>query len=329
MRREGRPDSLWAVPGNVRALRRAVSYLRDLADRERASLFYGQGTWANILSAWAARGSAAGAVWHIRNDFQPPLKRLVMRSVARACGVRAIVAVSGSAAAPLRGLPSPLHVVENGADLAACDTARSAPDGLRERLGIPESAVLAGYAGRLLPHKGIHVLMEAARRAMSRDASLHLVILGDNPAKGGDVRGELARQAQGWGLGDRIHLAGWVPAVERALVSLDCAVIPSICRECCSRSLIESLCLGLPVVATDIGGNPELVREGEDGLLVPPGDPERLAEALVALARDGSLRRRLAAGALASRRRFDSQTVAGRAAAILETAARAVPVGTP
>ena len=310
-RRPGRPDSLWAVPGNVRAVPRAVSFLRDLAEREGASVLYGQGTWANILSALAARGSATGAVWHIRNDFRPRLKRLVMRGVARACGVRAIVAVSRSAAAPLEGLPMPLHVVENGADLAASDAARNAPDNLRQRLGIPEAAVVACYAGRLLPHKGIHVLMEAARRALRREARLHLVILGDNPGHAArDVRGELQQQASSWGLADRIHVAGWVPAVERALVGLDFVVIPSTCRECCSRSLIESLCLGLPVVASHVGGNPELLQDGVDGLLVPPGDPERLAEALVALASDDVLRRRLATGAFEARRRFDSVTVA-------------------
>jgi glycosyltransferase involved in cell wall biosynthesis/O-antigen/teichoic acid export membrane protein len=326
--RPGRPASLWAVPGNLRALPGCVSSLRDLAEREGASLLYGQGTWANLLSALAARGSAAGAVWHVRNDFQPGLKRLLMRGVARACAVRAIVAVSGSAASPLEGLPMALHVVENGADLAACDAARDDPDDLRQRLGIPPSAVVACYAGRLLPHKGIHVLMEAARRAMSRNASLHLVILGDNPAHAaGDVRGELAQQAASWGLGERIHLAGWVPAVERALVGLDFVVIPSTCRECGSRSLIESLCLGLPVVASNAGGNPELLRDGEDGLLVPPGDAERLADALLTLASDAALRRRLAEGALAARRRFDSLTVARRAATVLRAAAAgAVPV---
>jgi glycosyltransferase involved in cell wall biosynthesis len=109
--------------------------------------------------------------------------------------------------------------------------------------------------------------------------------------------------------------------VERVLVGLDFVVIPSTCRECCSRSLIESLCLGLPVVATHVGGNPELLRDHEDGLLVPPGDAERLADALVALASDASLRRQLAIGALAARRRFDSLVVARRAAAVLRTAA--------
>jgi glycosyltransferase involved in cell wall biosynthesis len=183
--------------------------------------------------------------------------------------------------------------------------------------------VVAGYAGRLLPHKGIHVLMEAARRAMGRHPSLHLAILGDNPAHTGrDVRGELAQQAASWGLADRIHLAGWVPSVERALVSLDFVVIPSTCRECCSRSLIESLCLGLPVVASHVGGNPELLRHCEDGLLVPPGDPERLAEAFVALASEAPLRRRLAIGAFAARRRFDSVSVARSVAVVLRKAAR-------
>jgi glycosyltransferase involved in cell wall biosynthesis len=244
-----------------------------------------------------------------------------MRGVARACGVRAVVAVSSSAAAPLQGLPTPLHVVHNGADLAACDVARSAPSDLRQRLGIPERAVLAAYAGRLVPHKGIDVLMEAARMALRRSGRLHLVILGGNPAHlGRDVLGELAQRADSWGLAARIHLAGWVRAVERDLAAADLAVIPSTCRECCSRALIESLCLGLPVIASDIGGNPELLRDGEDGLLVPAGDPERLAGALVRVAEDDAYRARLASRALAARGRFDSREAARRAAAILRCA---------
>jgi glycosyltransferase involved in cell wall biosynthesis/O-antigen/teichoic acid export membrane protein len=322
MRRPGRPASVWAVPGNLRALARCVSRLRQLALREGAEILYGQGTWANIVSALAARGSNVGAVWHIRNDHRPLLKRLLMRGVARACAVRAIVAVSRSAAAPLEGLPMPLHVVENGADLSVSDPARTAPDDLRGRLGIPRDAVVAGYAGRLLPHKGIDVLMEAARLAMRRAPSLHLVILGGNPTHTGrDVRAELSERAASFGLADRIHLPGWVGDVERALAGLDVAVVPSTCRECCSRALIESLVLGIPVVATRIGGNPELLRDGEDGLLVPPGDPEGLADALVTLATDAARRGDMAARALEERRRFDSRAVARRAAAVLRTAA--------
>jgi glycosyltransferase involved in cell wall biosynthesis len=71
-----------------------------------------------------------------------------------------------------------------------------------------------------------------------------------------------------------------------------------------------------------------LLEDGGDGLLVPPGDPERLAEALVALASDGAFRRRLAAQAFSARRRFDSLTVARRAAAALRTAAAGVVLET-
>ena len=323
-RRHGRAATLWAVPGNVWVLPRCVSRLRNLAERQNAAIIYGQGTWANILSAVAARGSGAGAVWHVRNDHRPPLQRFLMRGIARALGVRAIVAVSRSAATPFEGLALPLCVVHNGEDLAASDAARNAPD-LRQRLALPEGAVLAGYAGRLLPHKGIHVLMEAARRAMCRSESLHLVILGGNPAHTGqDVVGELAGRAASWGLADRIHFAGWVPDVERALADLDFVVIPPTCRECGSRTLIESLCLGVPVIASRVGGNPEMLREGEDGLLVPPNDPERLSEALVTLATNSQLRRRLATHAFAARSRFDSLKVARRAAAVLRMAAAGV-----
>jgi glycosyltransferase involved in cell wall biosynthesis len=195
-----------------------------------------------------------------------------------------------------------LHVDFSGSLLMARD----------ERDAMENELALAGYAGRLLPHKGIDVLMEAARLAMRRTPSLHLVVLGGNPTHTGrDVRAELSERAASWGLADRIHLPGWVGDVERALAGLDVAVVPSTCRECCSRALIESLVLGIPVVATRIGGNPELL----------PGDPEGLADALVTLATDAARRGDMAARALEERRRFDSQAVARRAAAVLRTAA--------
>jgi len=321
-RRHGRPASLRAIPGNLRGLSRCAASLRDLAQRRGAALLYGQGTWANLLCALAAAGSELGAVWHIRNDHRPPLKRLVMRTVAGAWGVRAVVAVSRSAAAPYEGLPLPLAVVHNGSDLYASDAARRAPV-LRAHLALPAGAVLAGYAGRLLPHKGIHVLMDAARRAMRRSADLHLVVLGGNPEHTGeDVVARLRRQASAWGLADRIHLTGWVPDVERFLADLDLVVVPSTYPECGSRALVESLCLGVPVVASRVGGNPELLREGEEGLLVRPGDAGELAEALVRLAGDVEERGRMRAGALAAGRRFDSVEVARRVAEVLRAAAQ-------
>ena len=204
-------------------------------------MLYGPGTWAKIFPVRGA-GPGVGPVWHIPTGSSP--RRSTARdAIRRGPAGAALVAVSRSAAGPSKAsVPRTRPTGGSGAS----DAARSAPDDLRKRLGIPEGAVVACYAGRLLPHKGIHVLMEAARRAMSQEASLHLVILGDNPAHAArDVRGELSQQAATWGLGDRIHLPGWLPAVENALVGFDFVVIPSTCREAAPLAH-RVYCLGLP-----------------------------------------------------------------------------------
>lgn len=309
-----------AILFNLRGLPRAVSHLRELARESGASLLYGQGTWANYLVALAAGDGAAGleAIWHVRNDHTPPVTRAIVRTLARTRAVRAVIAVSASAARPYRGLGVRLEVVHNGVDRAVCDAAMARP-ALRAILGLGREVVLAGFAGRLVPHKGLDTLLRAVRDVAQRRPGLHLAVIGGTPnASRRDVLGELRERVRSWGLASRIHLPGYLPGVEPMIADLDLLVVPSTFPDPCPRVVVEGLSLGVPVVASRIGGIPELVRDGVDGVLLPPRDEAALVRALEELAGDAPRRAAMGEAAIArARTAFDAALVAARVAAII------------
>ncbi|MDP9428451.1 MAG: glycosyltransferase, partial [Actinomycetota bacterium] len=163
-----------------------------------------------------------------------------------------------------------------------------------------------GYVGRLAPQKRADRLVQAFAR-MREPASL--VVVGDGPD-----RERVHALAAGL---PRVHLTGFVEhtAVPAVLASLDVLVLPSAYEEMGSV-LTEAMASGLPVVASDVGGIPEVVQHGVTGLLVPPGDVDALAAALDRLAADPGLRARLSAGARARAAEYAWPLLAARVAAV-------------
>ncbi|MDP5181829.1 glycosyltransferase [Blastococcus sp. BMG 814] len=161
-----------------------------------------------------------------------------------------------------------------------------------------------GYVGRLADQKRADVLVRAFGRMAERAS---LVLVGDGPE-----RDRVRRLVAGSPAAERITMAGFVDhaAVPAVLSSLDVLVLPSAYEEMGSV-LVEAMASGLPVVASDVGGIPEVVRDGETGLLVPPGDVDALAAALDRLVADEPLRSRLAAGAGARARAYAWPHLAG------------------
>jgi glycosyltransferase involved in cell wall biosynthesis len=144
--------------------------------------------------------------------------------------------------------------------------------------------LLVGAAGRLSPEKGFDQLAEAARRLLDHHPSAGFVVFGD-----GLLREELTRQIAGCGLGGRFVLAGFRGNLEDYLPNLDVFAQPSF-TEGLPVAVLEASAAGLPVVATAVGGTPEVVADGETGFLVPPGRPDVLAERLGLLLEDAALR---------------------------------------
>jgi glycosyltransferase involved in cell wall biosynthesis len=181
-----------------------------------------------------------------------------------------------------RGIPaSRVHVVPHGIDLPARPPARREPTG--------DGPIVVGVAANLEYHKGIDVLIEGC--ALAR-RPLRLEILGD-----GTWRARLERLASE--LGVEARFAGHVSNVEEQLRTMDVLAVPSR-AENFPVSILEAMAAGLPVVATRVGGIPELVADDETGLIVEPDDPAALAAALDSLAADPD--RRSAFGEAGQRR---------------------------
>jgi glycosyltransferase involved in cell wall biosynthesis len=166
-----------------------------------------------------------------------------------------------------------------------------------------------GYVGRLAPQKRADRLVEAFGRMRAPAA---LVLVGDGPDRALVRRLSATSPAR-----ERITEVGFVDhaTVPAVMASLDVLVLPSAYEEMGSV-LIEAMAAGLPVVASAVGGIPEVVRHGETGLLVPPDDVDALAAALDRLVGDPDLRSRLAAGARARARSYSWPVLAGRVAEV-------------
>jgi glycosyltransferase involved in cell wall biosynthesis len=198
-------------------------------------------------------------------------------------------------------LPNPIAVPEVGDR-----------DELRLRHGFDGPTLV--FAGRLSLQKSLDVLL----RAVAACDGVALVVAGDGPE-----RARLDALVVELGLGDRVRFLGAQPreTVLELLAAADAEVLSSG-WENFPHSLIEGLAVGTPVIATGVGGVLEIVDDGENGLLVPPDDPEAFAAAIRRFFADGDLRERLRAAARASVARFAPGPVYARLEALLEEAAR-------
>jgi glycosyltransferase involved in cell wall biosynthesis len=163
-------------------------------------------------------------------------------------------------------------------------------DELRAELDV--TGPMLACAGRLMAAKALDVGLEA----VSRVPDVTLLVAGDGPD-----RAELEQAAEGLGLGGRARFLGSRPREEvlRLFRAAD-AVLLSSAWENFPHTVVEALAVGTPVIATAVGGIPEIVRDGENGLLVPPGDPVALASAIERFFTDRALRERLAAATVPS-----------------------------
>ena len=192
--------------------------------------------------------------------------------------------------AALRNLRVPcaatkLSVVHNG--IAPAADSRSQRESARRDLGASE-AFVGVIVARLSGLKGHATLLQSLARLRADGVKLLLLIVGDGPQ-----RSALERQAQELSLDDRVvRFLGARSDVDRILRAADFFVLPSD-TEGLPLSVLEAMAHGLPIVASKVGGIPELIEHNEHGLLVPPGDPAALAAAIRSLSDDPSLRRRL------------------------------------
>jgi len=157
---------------------------------------------------------------------------------------------------------------------------------------------------RLVPQKSHETLLAAASKVLSRAPHTSFLLVGEGPRLD-----ELREEAGRLGIASKVIFAGKRDDVPRLLRSSDVSALVST-REGFSIFILESLAAGLPVVATDVGGNSEAIEEGHSGFLLPPGDVEGIAQRLTRLMTDERLRERMSEAARRRAERFSLETTA-------------------
>ena len=174
--------------------------------------------------------------------------------------------------------------------------------GVRTELGLDDNAPVLISVGRLALEKDYGTLLQALAPGQGVSENAKLILVGDGPQ-----RGPLSKAMEESGLAGRVRMLGDRRDVRDLLAAADAFVLSSI-SEGVSKALLEALATGLPVVATSVGGTPEVVTDGVTGLLVPPSRPDLLGQALAAVLNDSHLAGRLGrAGRQRAEERFRAQ----------------------
>lgn len=273
------------------------------------------GNWAAAAAPPQLRTRLLGSLLNI-HEFEKPLGATLERfvSASRLAGV--FVNSEAGAANYRRAVPDAplLHVIHNGVSLTELGDRQA----LRRELQIPDGQFAVACVGRLVPVKRHRDAIAAIPRC---HASVTLHLIGDGP-----LRGELEAQASATAPG-RVIFHGETTEVQRLLAAFDAFLMPSE-SEGFPNALLEAMAAGLPCVATRAGGIPEILEDGRNGLLVPVGEPEKIAAALEQIRADGSLGKRLGlAGTSTVRERFAMQRMLDSMLALYDDTARGSPVG--
>lgn len=192
----------------------------------------------------------------------------------------------------------PVETLYHGLDQAAVPT-WSPTNGLRASLGIADGAPVVGTVANFKGQKGYPYLLEAAARVRTTFPEVRFVLVGTGP-----LEAEVRRRAAELGLDETVVFAGFRDDAPRVSATFDVFTLSSL-DEGLSIALLEAMAQGRPSVVTEVGGLPELVEHGKQGLLVPPRDPAALAGAIVTLLGDPAARQRLGDAARARAARFD------------------------
>lgn len=305
----------WDPGADARAFFELLSILR----RGRFDIVHTHTPKPNIMGRVAARIVGVPCVVNSVHGFyalpeDPPVKRVPVLALERMAALFSDLELYDSEEdlqwARRIGLVKATKslFLGNGVDLRRFDPSAVSPDRLavlRRDLGIPAGALVVGAVGRLVAEKGYRELFAAAREVRRSMPQTRFVVLGSPDREKADAitNGEIERAR-----GDMVF-TGWVDDVRDFMALMDVFVLPSW-REGQPVSAIEASAMGKPLILTNIRGCREVARDGVEGLLVPPRNPERLAAAIARLAGDGALRKRLGnAARMRALARYDEEKI--------------------
>ncbi len=302
-----------------RALLATVALVR----RRRVDVIHSHGKGGGLHGRLAARLTGVPAVhtFHgIHWEHYPPALAALYLALERrlARWTRTVISVSATQEAEARArrlvLPSRSALIANGVDLDEQDRLVASAPLARAALGVAADALVLGTVARFDPVKRLDALVDALGTLARPRATLLLV--GDGPE-----RDRVRHRAAEAGLDARVVFAGWLDEPARVFPAFDLYVSASR-KEGLPLALLEAMGAGLAVVATDVAGHRDVVRDGETGRLVPPDDPRALAAAAAELLDAPERRRRMGqAGRARVRAEFDIAAMVDKTVAVYRAAA--------
>lgn len=300
LRREGLDAAPERIPWRSRGnWFRARAEIERLVQRYRIDLIHAHDTNSIVLVGVGRRRWPCACVaspygwWEAKSALRARLYHWTEKNLALPRFDRVITVSRNMKGKILEGRTPEdrIRVIHTGLDLAAFDTGQPR-EAVRAAFGFAPEHVVAGTVSRLFKEKGHAILFEAASMLKERQPDLRLLVVGT-----GDEREPLERRARELGVADRVVFTGFHEDLPGALRAMDLFTQPSVLEEGFPTAILEAQVMGLPVIASDIGGTKETMDVGVTGLLVPPGDAPALAEALDALCGAPERRWQMAAAA--------------------------------
>src|SRR6266571_4071602 len=297
------------TPRDVKALVKLYRLMR----RQQPHIVHTHTAKAGFLGRLAARLAGVPLVvhtyhGHVLHGYYRPLKTQLLRRMEQTLAwlTDGVVTVSEQVKRELvtYGIapPEKITVIPLGFDLEPFLGAQTQRGQFRREFGLNNGARLVGIVGRLFPIKNHRLFLDAAARVAPREPAARFVIVGD-----GVLRSEIEQQARALGIADRVLFTGWRRDLPRIYADLDVLIVSSD-NEGTPVSAIEAMAASCPVVATRVGGLPDLITDGETGCLVSPRDPDGLATAVLGLLQDPQVASRMGQAARAVvRERFTIQ----------------------
>jgi glycosyltransferase involved in cell wall biosynthesis len=190
-----------------------------------------------------------------------------------------------------------IHTIYNGVEVSRYEYGENATMKARDSIGIERNRFIVGIACLFRPEKDVELFFKAVSKIHEYIEKLTVLAVGTGPNI--DKLKDYCRRN---GLSDRVIFTGYVNDVRPYVMSMDVVCLTPVKNEGLSNAILEEMAMGKPVIATDVGGNAELIVHGENGYIISPGDADDLAEKIMHLYRDQALRRSMG---LASRKRVE------------------------
>ncbi len=276
----------------------AVLKLKQIMQEGGYQIVHTHSSKAGVLGRWAAHLADVPIIIHTVHgwsfhDRMSPAKRqmyvLLEKFAARFSQAMIVVSPQDIEKGLAQGIGrrQDYHLIRSGVELERFGHPQMPPAVIRQQLGIPANALVVGSVTRLSPQKAPLDLVAAFAHIYKKQPAAWFIIVGDGP-----LRPEVEADLAAAGIADRVILTGLRRDIPELMAAFDVFVLSSL-WEGLPRVLPQAMATGLPIVTTRADGSAEAVVDGENGFLVERGEPQALAQKILALLDDGELRERM------------------------------------